>query len=160
MAPIERNPSLPTVLLIGDSISVGYTLAVRERLAGAFNVERPPTKAVMSNEIADALPRWLFRPFDVIYFNCGLHDLSRTAAGGPTIPVGRYAENLERIVKALRMSAAVPIFATTTPIPPNTKNRSPGDEVAYNDAARAVMDSHGIAISDINALARTFEPDG
>ncbi len=32
----------PRVLLIGDSISMGYTLGVRARLAGKANVHRPP----------------------------------------------------------------------------------------------------------------------
>ena len=32
-APIEDDPKLPRVLLVGDSISIGYTLPVRERLA-------------------------------------------------------------------------------------------------------------------------------
>jgi len=36
-----RRPSLPNVLLIGDSISIGYTRIVREKLQGKANVYRP-----------------------------------------------------------------------------------------------------------------------
>ena len=35
-------PGLPRVLLIGDSISIGYTLPVRELLQGKANVHRIP----------------------------------------------------------------------------------------------------------------------
>ncbi|MHC4536349.1 MAG: alpha/beta hydrolase, partial [Planctomycetota bacterium] len=44
-APIEDDPSLPRILLIGDSISIGYTLPVRKLLACKANVHRVPTNA-------------------------------------------------------------------------------------------------------------------
>src|SRR5512137_2492523 len=40
-APVSDDPKLPRVLLIGDSISIGYTLPVRKLLAGKANVHRP-----------------------------------------------------------------------------------------------------------------------
>jgi len=42
MAPVADVPGLPRVLLIGDSISIGYTLQVRELLQRKANVHRPP----------------------------------------------------------------------------------------------------------------------
>jgi hypothetical protein len=39
--PINDDPALPRVLLIGDSISMGYTLPVRTALKGKANVHRP-----------------------------------------------------------------------------------------------------------------------
>lgn len=41
-APITDTPGLPRVLLIGDSISMGYTLPVRDLLKGRANVHRIP----------------------------------------------------------------------------------------------------------------------
>ena len=35
MAKVEDVPGLPRVLLIGDSISIGYTVPVRQMLQGA-----------------------------------------------------------------------------------------------------------------------------
>lgn len=35
------DPALPNVLIVGDSISIGYTRAVRAALAGKANVFRP-----------------------------------------------------------------------------------------------------------------------
>jgi len=41
MARVTDDPKLPRVLLIGDSISIGYTVPVRERMKGKANVHRP-----------------------------------------------------------------------------------------------------------------------
>ena len=41
--PFQGKPGLPNVLLIGDSISMGYTLPVRKLLSGEANVHRPLT---------------------------------------------------------------------------------------------------------------------
>ncbi len=41
--PTSIDPKLPNVLLIGDSISIGYTKPVRKKLSGVANVFRPNT---------------------------------------------------------------------------------------------------------------------
>ena len=41
--PKNIDPKLPNVLLIGDSISIGYMVPAREKLAGVANVFRPNT---------------------------------------------------------------------------------------------------------------------
>lgn len=43
LAPVEDVAKLPRVLLIGDSISMGYTVPVRKLLEGKANVHRIPT---------------------------------------------------------------------------------------------------------------------
>jgi len=45
-AKIEDEPGLPRVLIIGDSISIGYTLDVRALLKGKANVTASPPTAV------------------------------------------------------------------------------------------------------------------
>ena len=42
-AAVKDDPTLPRVLLIGDSISIGYTVPTREKLKGKANVHRPGT---------------------------------------------------------------------------------------------------------------------
>ena len=42
-APVTDDPKLPRVLLIGDSISIGYTLPTRDFLKGKVNLHRIPT---------------------------------------------------------------------------------------------------------------------
>ncbi|MFT6238474.1 MAG: acyl-CoA thioesterase-1 [Akkermansiaceae bacterium] len=42
MRTIRDEVDLPRILLIGDSISIGYTLPVRSLWKGRANVHRPP----------------------------------------------------------------------------------------------------------------------
>jgi acyl-CoA thioesterase-1 len=43
LAPVDDVAGLRRVLLIGDSVSIGYTLPTRELLKGKANVHRPST---------------------------------------------------------------------------------------------------------------------
>ena len=46
LAKITDEPGLPRVLIIGDSISMGYTLPVRELLRGKANLHRIPMNEI------------------------------------------------------------------------------------------------------------------
>ena len=170
MAPIENDPDLPRVLLIGDSISIGYTLAVREMLAGVANVHRPPTNCGPTLRGLESLETWLGEePWDVIHFNWGLHDLKYIAAdaqgplhsaklldvaeGKQMVPLDAYAANLERLLVRLKKTGAALIWCATTPVPEGAKGRVPGEAARYNDAAASVMRRHGVPINDLHALA-------
>src|SRR5688572_8105941 len=75
-APVQDDPALPRVLLIGDSISIGYTVPTRERLAGKANVHRPGVNCGPTTRGVENLDKWLGdKKWDVIHFNFGLHDL-------------------------------------------------------------------------------------
>src|SRR5690349_10757201 len=76
LAPIEDRPGLPRVLIIGDSISVGYTLPVRELLKDKANVHRIPVNGGPTIRGLANLDTWLGTgKWDVIHFNWGLHDV-------------------------------------------------------------------------------------
>ncbi len=164
-APTE---GLPNVLLIGDSISIGYTLETRELLAGKANVYRPilggkdePWNCGHTGSILSGLDRMLAGPkWDVIHFNTGLHDLKRInrKPGGksddPSLPpvfsLDQYREGLEKIVPRLKATGATVIFATTTPYPDGVYPcRLPEDAVAYNKVALEVMKKHDVAVNDL-----------
>lgn len=71
----EGDPKLPNVLLMGDSISIGYTVPVRKRLQGKANVYRPPTNCRYSGFGLEHVKSWLGdRKWDVIHFNWGIWD--------------------------------------------------------------------------------------
>ena len=83
-------PGLPRVLLIGDSISIGYTLPTRELLDGKANVHRIPTNGGPTTRGLEQLDRWLGDSrWDVIHFNFGLHDLKRADAKGTLVDVSQ-----------------------------------------------------------------------
>src|SRR5258706_14572957 len=59
LAKIEDEPGLPRVMLIGDSISMGYTLDVRAKLKGKANVYRIPTNGGPTVNGLPHLKEWL-----------------------------------------------------------------------------------------------------
>src|SRR5881396_740319 len=75
-APVIDQPGLARVLLIGDSISIGYTATVRKELAGKANVHRIPENGADTANGLKKIDAWLGNSrWDVIHFNWGLHDL-------------------------------------------------------------------------------------
>jgi hypothetical protein len=172
-APIEDAPGLPRVLLIGDSVSVGYTLAVRKELAGKANVHRPPQNCGSSAVGLAHVERWLGGGhWDVIHFNHGLHDLSyefspgrnQNEAGDYARPDNGghhrvapedYRQNLTKIVELLRAKApgAKLVFATTTPVSADLHHYVKGSEQEYNRIAVEVMTQRGIQVNDLWAFA-------
>src|SRR5436190_2584885 len=76
MEPITDEPGLPRVLLIGDSISMGYTIPVRKALKGKANIHRILTNGSSTVTGLANLDEWLGKgKWDVIHLNWGLHDL-------------------------------------------------------------------------------------
>ena len=76
---VREEPGLPRALIIGDSISLGYTTRVQDLLRGKVNVWRVPVSAGSTENGLANLDAWLsWRDhWDVIHFNFGLHDLKR-----------------------------------------------------------------------------------
>src|SRR6185436_1919626 len=56
---VTDDPKLPRVLLIGDSISMGYTIPVRQLLQGKANVHRIPENGGPTTNGLSQLPNWL-----------------------------------------------------------------------------------------------------
>jgi acyl-CoA thioesterase-1 len=162
-APITDDPALPRVLLIGDSISIGYTLPTRAALSGKANVHRPPTNCGPTTRGLQQIDQWLGdSKWDVIHFNWGLHDLKyMDAKGGLTdpdkgkqqVPIDQYEKNLDQLVQRIKKTGATLIWASTTPVPEGSKGRVKGDAAKYNGVAKKVTDKHGVAVDDLYAFA-------
>ncbi len=161
LAPITDEPGLPRVLLIGDSISMGYTLPVRELLKGKANVHRIPVNGGSTKDGIANIESWLGKgKWDVIHFNWGLHDMKHWKDGkldltGPQIaPMSEYEPNLEKLVRIMQSSGAKLIWATTTPVPAGSNGRVPGEEMRYNEAASRVMEKLKIKTNDLHTLCQ------
>ena len=161
MVKVEDVPGLPRVLLIGDSISIGYTVPVREMLKGKANVHRPLTNCGPTTNGVAKLDEWLGDgKWDVIHFNFGLHDLKYMGPNGenladpkletsqPQVPLDEYAANLHEIVKRLKQTNAKLIWRNTTPVPEGAKGRVVGDAKKYNDVALQIMRENDIPVDD------------
>lgn len=160
LTPITDTPGLPRVLLIGDSISMGYTLPVRELLKGKANVHRIPENAFTTAIGLQRLQTWLGEgKWDVIHFNWGLHDLKHwkdnklDPAGPVVVSLAEYEKNLRELVKLLKATGAKLVWASTTPVPEGTTGRVAGDDAKYNEAAARVMHDAGVAIDDLGVFA-------
>ena len=89
--PIKDIEGLPRVLLMGDSISTGYTLPVRALLKGKANVHRIPINVGSTAQSVKYLTRWLGDgEWDLIHFNWGMHDLSRMPDGKHNVSIEDY----------------------------------------------------------------------
>ncbi len=166
LVKVEDVAGLPRVLLIGDSISMGYTLDVRELLKGKANVHRIPTNGGPTTNGLKNIQAWLGESkWDVIHFNWGLHDLKYIAedpskradpkAPGShlQVPLADYEKNLSELVKIMQATGAKLIWCNTTHVPAGSDGRIEGDEVKYNEAAARVMKAAGIPTDDLRAHA-------
>jgi len=153
LVPIKDEPGLPRVLLIGDSVSVCYTLATRELLKGEANVHRIPANGGTTTKSLQEIDGWLGEGhWDVIHFNWGLHDLRQLA--GTTLE--QYEQNLRKLVKRLQATSAKLIWCSSTPLPGDVPRsaQQTDDLLARNAVAKKIMDENGIAIEDLFTFAK------
>lgn len=166
MAKIEDVPGLPRVLLIGDSISIGYTVPVRKLMQGKANVHRPLTNCGPTTRGIAGIDQWLGNgKWDVIHFNWGLHDLKYVGPKGggfadpqasdsrQQVPIDEYEANLRKLVVRLKKTGAKLIWRSTTPVPVGATGRVVGDSAKYNAVAKKIMDEHDIVIDDQYSFA-------
>ena len=159
LVDVADVPGLPRVMLIGDSISIGYTLRTRELLNGVANVHRPTGNCGDTARGLTSLDKMLGTGhWDVIHFNYGLHDLKYLDAKGAYVspdkgkqvaPPEVYRKQLRAITQRLQATGARLIFGTTTPVPVGSMGRVEGDEKIYNQVALEVMQELGVAVDDL-----------
>ena len=142
---MKDDPKLPRILLIGDSVSRGYTQRTRKALAGKANVHRAPANCGPTASGLKNLDAWLGGgKWDVIHFNFGIHDRST--------PASDYVKRLEEIVVRLEKTGAKLIWASTTPIPDNPAQKQTAASILEKNALAAeVMKKHGIPTDDLFA---------
>ncbi|MCY2990251.1 MAG: SGNH/GDSL hydrolase family protein [Planctomycetota bacterium] len=140
---VPDDPQLPRVLLIGDSVSRGYTQAVRKALAGKANVHRAPANCGPTASGLKNIDVWLGDgKWAVIHFNFGIHDRGT--------PIADYTERLERLIERMQQTGAKLIWASTTPIPDDPAQKQTAVSIVeHNRAAAELMARHGIAIDDL-----------
>jgi acyl-CoA thioesterase-1 len=160
----NKNLKIKQVLLIGDSISMGYLPFVQNLLKGRANVQRPDVNCESTLHGLQDIEKWLGEnKWDVIHFNWGLHDMVRSRtenrdsahiAGFPLqVPLPEYEKNLKKLVQRLKKTGAKLIWAATTPIPQGCMFRLSGEEVKYNEVALRVMKDENVPVDDLYAAA-------
>lgn len=141
---VKDDPKLPRVLLIGDSVSRGYTLPARVALERKANVHRAPENCGPTANGIKKMEVWLGEgKWDVIHFNFGIHDRKTSAKD--------YEDRLELIVKQLKATGAKLIWASTTPIPQDTKDgpEATTSIIEKNRIAADIMKKNMVHVNDL-----------
>jgi len=144
---LDKN-DLPHVLLIGDSIVMGYGPVVEKQLTGKAYVARICTSQFISDPmLLSQLKLFLGQmKFDVIHFNNGLHGASYSQA--------QYRAAFPAFLAAIQESApqAKLIWATTTTYIRDGKPELNEQVKARNAIAHKCIEQAGIAEDDLFSL--------
>ena len=151
------------ILLLGDSIRMGYDKFVKDSLEGKAEVIYPSENCRFTTFMLRFVHEWKKNnnwgsDFDVVHWNAGLWDVLDQFGSGPLTPIEFYADNVRRIDARLRFlfPNATIIFATTTTVldykytGPSKRRNSTIKE--YNDAAVAALEGTGAIIDDLYSV--------
>ena len=151
------------VILIGDSIRMGYDKYVLESLEESAEVYYPSENCKFAQYILRMLGGWKNKwpeDIDLVHWNAGLWDVIELYGDGPLTPIEYYAQMIKRVDKRLRLffPNAKIIFATSTAVieAGNTADhfRSNANIEAYNQAAIEALKDTDTIINDLYALTK------
>ncbi len=160
------------VLLIGDSIRMGYDRYVKYALKDTCEVYYPKENCRFAQYVLRNISDWknelkLGDDVDVVHWNVGLWDTLVLYRDGCLTPPDFYEYFIDKICK--RMKVLFPnakfIFATSTPIvehrftDPSVSYRRNCDIARYNEIAVRKAREHGFLINDLFAIARDLPED-
>lgn len=163
---------LPKVVLLGDSIRLGYQDHVRDALQSEAHVLFPPENCRFLQYLLRFVGNWKDDgqwggDAALVHWNAGLWDCLRVDGEPPITPLPFYREMLARSHRRLRRNFPVAkiVFATTTPVneagyrKPERFLRLNAEIEAYNAAAREVLAPLGEAFDDLYAVMAGASPD-
>ncbi len=155
------------IVLIGDSIRMGYDKYVKDALKNSAEVYYPEDNCRFAEYVLRYAHEWKEKfcckdDVDLVHFNAGLWDCLEAFDGEPHSTLDFYEYEIERVALRLRMlfPEAKLVFATSTPVieekcAPNFKRHNSTIE-KFNEAAKGVMKKHGVIINDLYILAQSF----
>ena len=160
---------MKNLLLIGDSIRMGYDKSVKRTLDGKANVIFPEENCRFASYVLRYFHEYLKElngeNIDVVHWNAGLWDCLRLFEEEPHTPIDVYAYYIERIcerIKKLCPNAKV-IFATSTSVLQEKMHRDfmrYNEEIErYNTIAVSIVQKHGFTINDLYSLSLTLTKD-
>lgn len=146
------------VILIGDSIRLGYQAKVADLLKGKATVAGPEDNCRFSAYTLFNISAWVpDDDFDIIQWNNGQWDTCHMPDGRIHTPLATYLDLQERIATILLQKTKRLIFATTTPVWPeqfgsgSIHPRRNDDISTYNRAAVDLLGKLPIDINDLHS---------
>ena len=151
------------IVLIGDSIRMGYDKYVKEALMGSAEVYYPAENCRFAQNVLRFAHDWRKKgewpkDIDLVHWNAGLWDILEMDGYGPLSSIEHYTNMIERIDKRLRFlfPEAKMVFATSTAVRENEykgssrRRNSVIDE--YNRAAIKVLSKTDTVIDDLYSI--------
>jgi hypothetical protein len=147
------DPSLPRVLLIGDSIMNGYSPFVISELKGQANVVRLVAFGMIGGNEASAAAfcaKLKDGDYALIHYNDGLHSLP------PRITDEQFGVGLTAMLKHLKTVTPHVIWATTTPAPDRNNTLGPESQnatvITRNEMSKRIAADLGVPVNDLYGL--------
>lgn len=151
------------VVLLGDSIRMGYDKFIKEALCGAAEVYYPRDNCRFAQNLLRYAHEWKKTgewgdDVDLVHWNAGLWDVLDLYGDGPMTPPEFYADLVRRIDFRLRMlfPRATIVFATTTTVLEHKytgkAKRSNALIGRFNDIAREALRDTGTVFDDLYAV--------
>ena len=155
------------IVLIGDSIRMGYDKYVKESLAGIAEVYYPEENCKFAEYVLRFIGEWKKRgewpsDIDLVHWNAGLWDVLDVDGEGPLTSLEYYKEAIGRIDRRIRriFPNAKIVFATSTSVDEeNYKNchkRNNKTIREYNEAAVSVLSGTDTVINDLYAATENL----
>lgn len=151
------------IMLIGDSIRMGYDKYVAMALKGQAEVYYPKENCRFTQYVLRHFQDWVKESgfgedTDLVHWNVGLWDVLELFGDEPITPIEWYEQYMHRICKRIKLLCpkAKVVFATSTPINEPLYEekkarffRTNANIRAYNAVAKKVVESHGFAVNDL-----------
>lgn len=154
------------IVLIGDSIRMGYDKYVKMALEGVAEVYYPEANCRFAAQIVRHLSEWkeemgCGEDVDLVHWNAGLWDNLIIADGMHHFPLEIYKIYVERVCRLIGQlfPQAKMVFAATTPISEElfqrlNYKRYNRDTEKYNEAAFEIVRRYGGTINDLYTLMK------
>lgn len=166
-AEIDYDQHKSSILLIGDSIRMGYCQTVRDQLRDVANVFYPAENCRNTQYVITRLNAWSKEfPADeigIVQFNCGHWDVAHWSGDEESLTsADEYRRNIQMIIRLLRkfFPKAKLVFATTTAMNPSgivgVNPRYNSIIELYNRIAVEVTSQSGVTVNDLYAITKTY----
>ncbi|MBR2370505.1 MAG: hypothetical protein IKA82_00645 [Clostridia bacterium] len=148
------------IILIGDSIRMGYDKYVKEALKDVAEVYYPSENCRFAQNVLRFAHEWKKKgqwpdDVDLVHWNAGLWDCLELFDDGPLSTIEHYVHTIPRIQRRLRMlfPTAKIVFATSTAVVERlarpTFKRSNAVIARYNEAALKALEGMDVIINDL-----------
>ena len=157
------------ILLLGDSIRMGYERYVKEALDGVAEVYGQQGTCAFSQYMLRWVSEWKNKEnypddTDLVHWNVGLWDVLRILGDDTFTTPDYYAYTLERLVKRLRtlFPKAKQVFALSTAVvekdytPPYQRYNA--DIEKFNEIAVKTLRPFNVAINDLYSITENAVP--